>query len=158
VRRLAALLVTCTACAAGGASPDVDANVPADAARIPVVIDTESGEVVFQSEIADTPEERARGLMHRKTMATDHGMIFLFPDERPRSFWMKNTLIPLDMLFIRADRTILGIVENATPLTLTGRSVPGDSQFVLEVNGGQASERGLASGQKVRFYAPTPSR
>ena len=138
--------------------PATDSTGTASATRIPVIIDTAEGEVTYQSEIADTPEERALGLMHRKSMGDDQGMIFLFPDERPRSFWMKNTLIPLDMLFIRADRTILGIVENATPQTLTGRSVPGDSQFVLEVNGGQARERGLAAGQQVRFYAPTPSR
>lgn len=126
--------------------------------RIPVTIATDEGDVVFQAEIADTPDERTKGLMFREEMDDAHGMLFLFPEEKPRSFWMKNTLIPLDMIFIRADRTILGIVENAEPQTTTSRSVPGESQFVLEINGGLAKARGLAPGQEVRFVAPLPTR
>src|SRR5262245_5233929 len=81
--------------------------------RIPVSIAASSGEAIFQSEIADTPLERQKGLMFRTSMGEKEGMLFLFADEAPRSFWMHNTLIPLDMIFIRADRTVLGVVENA---------------------------------------------
>lgn len=151
---LALGLVVILACP-GSPSSEADAGEPA---RIPVTIDTDEGPVVFQAEVADDPRERAQGLMFREQMAPAHGMLFLFPEEAQRSFWMKNTLIPLDMIFIRADKTILGIVENAEPRTTTSRSVPGDSQFVLEINGGLAAERGLEAGQRVTFVAPIPTR
>lgn len=132
---------------------------PGDAAptRIPVTIDTEKGPVVVQAEVAATPETRQRGLMFRKGLGDHEGMIFLFPDESPLTFWMHNTLIPLDMIFIRADHTILGVVGNATPETETPRHVPGASQFVLEVSGGFAAAQGIKAGQTVTFYAPLPS-
>jgi uncharacterized membrane protein (UPF0127 family) len=85
-------------------------------------------------------------------------MLFLFPDEAPRSFWMRNTLIPLDIIFVRQDRTILGIVENAEPKTDTSRAVEGASQFVLEINGGLSQKLGIAAGQTVTFMAPIPAR
>ncbi|MCC7385714.1 MAG: DUF192 domain-containing protein, partial [Deltaproteobacteria bacterium] len=135
---------------------NVDAAVPVE--RIPVTVSAENGQVVFRAEIADTPEERARGLMYRTELRDDEGMLFLFTQEGPLSFWMKNTLIPLDMVFITSDHTILGIVENATPKTETSRNVPGLSQFVLEINGGLSQRLGLKAGQKVSFYAPTPPR
>ena len=110
------------------------------------------------AEVADEGEERMKGLMFRTEMQDDHGMIFLFPRERQQSFWMKNTLIPLDMIFIKADRTILGIVENAEPETTIGRGVPGLSQFVFEINGGLSAKLGIKAGQTVRFTAPIPER
>lgn len=148
------LALALVGCSATGAPPD--AGTPVE--RIPVMIDAESGTVTVQAEIADTPNERSRGLMFRETMEDGHGMIFLFPDEQQRSFWMKNTLIPLDMIFIRSDKTILGVVENAEPRTTTSRMVPGASQYVLEINGGRASELGIRAGQTVRFIAPIPQR
>ncbi len=126
--------------------------------RVPVTISTSEGDVAIQSEIADTPAARQRGLMFRDSMGDLEGMLFLFPDEKQRSFWMKNTLIPLDIIFIRADRTILGIVENATPKTTTSRSVPGDSQFVLELKGGRAKQLQIAADQAVTFLVPIPDR
>lgn len=130
----------------------------ADVFRIPVTVRTASGPVTFQAEIADSPAERARGLMNRTELADGHGMLFIFPRAAQQSFWMKNTFIPLDMIFIRPDRTILGIVENAEPETLDARQVPGLSQYVLEINGGQAAELGIASGQRVEFMAPGAER
>lgn len=151
----AATLSAGTGCsAAHSGAPDA---AGAAVVRIPVTIATDTGPVTIQAELADTPDERSLGLMFRTSMQDEHGMLFLFPDEEQQSFWMKNTLIPLDMIFIRADRTILGIVENATPKTLTPRNVPGDSQFVLEVNAGVSAKRGFRAGQKVDFYAPLPS-
>lgn len=126
--------------------------------RVPVTVETDRGPQIFQAEIADSPSERSRGLMFRESMDDKHGMIFLFPAAQQQSFWMKNTLIPLDIIFIRADRTILGIAENAEPMTMTGRRVEGRSQFVLEINGGLSAKLGIRAGQKVSFMAPLPDR
>ncbi len=140
-------------------------QAPADATpqttelpTIPVTVASNTGEVIFTAEVADDPGERQKGLMFRESLTDTAAMVFLFATEQPRTFWMKNTLIPLDMIFIRADRTILGVVANATPRTLTPRGVPGASQFVLEIRGGLAAELGIEAGQEVKFYAPIPSR
>lgn len=143
------------ACSSTTSAPDAASG---EVFRIPVTISTDEGDVVFMAEVADTPDERQKGLMFRERMGDDEGMLFLFPDSRQRSFWMKNTLIPLDMIFIQADRSVLGIVENAEPKTTTSRSVPGDSQFVLEINGGLARKMGIQNRQTVRFVAPLPTR
>lgn len=111
--------------------------------------------VTVSVEIAETPEQRQRGLMFRKQLAPDDGMLFLFERPQQQTFWMHNTLIPLDMIFITADWTVLGVVENATPLTDSPRSVPGLSQYVLEVNAGYARRIGLNAGNSVR-YVPAP--
>jgi uncharacterized membrane protein (UPF0127 family) len=105
-------------------------------------------------EIASTDRQRELGLMFREQLGEDEGMLFLFEEERRNSFWMRNTLIPLDMLFIAADWTVIGVVENATPLTDDPRRVPGLSQYVLEVNAGFAAKHGLGAGTKVRYTPP----
>jgi len=78
-------------------------------------------------------------------------MLFLYQNEDIRHFWMRNTLIPLDMIFISADLRVVGIVENAEPQTETIRQVPQPSQYVLEVNGGYAAAHGIAAGTPVEF-------
>jgi uncharacterized membrane protein (UPF0127 family) len=105
-----------------------------------------AGEAVYYVEVVDDPQERARGLMYRPSMREDWGMLFVYPAERPLSFWMQNTFIPLDMVFIDSSGTVVGVVENAEPLTTSSRSVPGASQFVVELNAGQAAARGIAAG------------
>jgi uncharacterized membrane protein (UPF0127 family) len=107
--------------------------------------------VVFQVEVADTPAKRSLGLQYRKELGDDRGMIFLFPGEAQQSFWMKNTPIPLDMIFINAERKIVGIVEQTTPYSLDSRSVAAPSQFVLEIKGGSARRNGIRPGDSVRF-------
>jgi len=102
-------------------------------------------------ELAITPAERSRGLMFRKHLGEDDGMLFLFDREQPQSFWMRNTYIPLDMIFIRQDMTVLGVVENAEPETETSRNVPGSSRYVLEVNSGFARKHGVRADVPVRF-------
>jgi len=102
-------------------------------------------------EVVDTPAGRERGLMYRSSMPEDHGMLFIFPDEVERSFWMKNTLIPLDMLFIASDGRIVGIAADATPLTTTARSVGQPSRYVLETNGGWAARHGVRAGDRVEL-------
>lgn len=153
IRRLAALLAVAFVGACGGDDGD-DGD---QRFRIPVTIETAAMPLVFQAELADSASERQRGLMGRTSMGLDQGMLFLFEDEAERAFWMKDTLIPLDMIFIRADRTILGIVDDAEPETTLRRSVPGESQFVLEINGGIARSSGIEPGQLVTFTATVPA-
>jgi uncharacterized membrane protein (UPF0127 family) len=119
-----------------------------------VAISTRQGrEVVFQVEIADSPAKRELGLQYRRDLAPDRGMIFLFPAETEQTFWMKNTPIPLDMIFIDHERRIVGIVEQTVPFSLDARSVGKPSQFVLEINGGLAKRYGIQAGDRVRFEA-----
>jgi uncharacterized protein len=117
-----------------------------------VTILTKAGrEVTFQVEVADTPAKRTMGLQYRKELGNDRGMIFLFAAESPQTFWMKNTPIPLDMIFINRAQKIVGIVEQTIPFSLDSRSVGIPSQFVLEINGGLAKRLGIQTGDSVRF-------
>jgi uncharacterized membrane protein (UPF0127 family) len=117
-----------------------------------VVIATQAGrELTFHVEIADTPAKRELGLQYRRELPADHGMLFLFPDEKEQSFWMKNTPIPLDMIFINKDRRIVGIVEQTVPFSLESRSVRAPSQYVLEINGGLSRRFGIRAGDAVRI-------
>lgn len=102
-------------------------------------------------EVAATPEARTRGLMWRTELAAGKGMLFLFPEEEVQSFWMRNTLIPLDMIFITTGMKVAGIVERAEPRTLTARTVGVPSQFVLEVPGGWSQSVGVTKGSAVEF-------
>jgi uncharacterized protein len=117
-----------------------------------VSIATQQGRVVaFGVEIADSPAKREMGLQYRRELAQDRGMIFLFPSESEQTFWMKNTPIPLDMIFISRGLKIVGIVEQAVPFTLDPRSVGAPSQYVLEINGGLSKRYGFKAGDRVRF-------
>ena len=116
-----------------------------------VVVHASGGDVTVRVEVADTPERQSLGLMYRKELASDAGMLFVFPASQHLTFWMKNTFIPLDMLFIGDDRRIVGIVKNATPFTTTSREVPGVSRYVLEVNAGFSDAHGLKPGDAVTF-------
>lgn len=102
-------------------------------------------------EVARTEADWTRGLMHRKHLAENAGMLFIFPDEERRQFWMKNTLISLDMIFLDHDRRIVGIVENATPGSLEPRFTDRPSRFVLEVRGGFSRRHGLKMGLQAEF-------
>ena len=100
-------------------------------------------------EIADTPGEREHGLMERTTLPQYAGMIFIFNDDEPRYFYMKNTLIPLDMIFIDSNLTIIDIHENATPLCEDIIASSGPCRYVLEVNGGLCASDGIDIGDRV---------
>ncbi|MFL5343589.1 MAG: DUF192 domain-containing protein [Hyalangium sp.] len=102
-------------------------------------------------EVAATPDTRTRGLMWRTELAPGKGMLFLFPEDEVQSFWMRNTQIPLDMLFINSQKRVVGIVERAEPRTLTARTVGVPSQFVLEVAGGWCQSVGVTKGSTVEF-------
>ncbi len=104
---------------------------------------------VFSVEVAATNDERAKGLMFRRELSQKNGMLFVFPEERRLSFWMKNTLIPLDMIFISRDWKVVGIVENAVPLSEESRGIDAESQYVLEFIGGTAARLGIVPGASV---------
>ena len=114
-------------------------------------IKTSRTSVQFELELAKTPQERRQGLMFREHLADDAGMLFLFPKTEIQRFWMKNTLIPLDMIFIDEAMRIVGIVENAEPMTLEGRSVEMASKYVLEVNAGTCRKYQIQTNQKISF-------
>lgn len=106
--------------------------------------------VAFSVEIADTDAARARGLMFRRDLPRDAGMLFVFDDEAPRAFWMENTPLPLDMLFFDARGELCGLVERAEPFTRTLRESGCASKAVLEINGGLARELGIGRGARMR--------
>lgn len=116
----------------------------------PLIIDTAKGPVQFTVEMATAWPQQERGLMFRKSLAPDAGMLFDFGREQEESFWMKNTLIPLDMLFIKANGAIARIASNAKPLS--EESIPSYEpvRAVLEIAGGRAAQLGLKPGDKVR--------
>ena len=117
--------------------------------REELVVTTQAGPQKFQVEIADDPRERSRGLMFRRQMAKEHGMLFDFGTEEPASFWMENTYIPLDMIFIEADGTIESIAERTTPLSRRSVTSKGPVRYVLEINGGLSDELGIRPGDQV---------
>lgn len=102
-------------------------------------------------EVAATSNSRQRGLMWREKLADGAGMLFIFPDDEVQSFWMRNTLIPLDMIFINAAGKVVGIVENAAPKTLTARTVGVPGRYVLEVPGGWSARVGIKAGSSAEF-------
>ena len=119
-----------------------------------VVLQTRAGEQRVKVEVARTDDERRRGLMYRQKLEPGRGMIFLFPEPEHQKFWMKNTYIPLDMIFIDADKRVVYVEENAEPLTVQTRGPADDdkmTQFVLEVPGGWAGAHAVERGVAVRF-------
>lgn len=116
-----------------------------------VTLEGPSGELTVAVEVVSNGPALQKGLMYREHLAPDAGMLFLMGYETDHAFYMRNTLIPLDMIFITKDFTIAGIVENATPKTETLRRVGKTSLYVLEVNGGWSASHRIGAGTKVRF-------
>ena len=114
-----------------------------------LVLHSSTGDHSFNVEVVDTPESRAKGLMFVQELADDAGMLFDFKEERPVSFWMRNTFIPLDMIFVGADGVVKNIHVNARPHDVTGIPSEGPVQFVLEIPGGRSVEIGLKPGDTM---------
>lgn len=108
----------------------------------------------LEVELAVTPASRERGLMYRTELAAHAGMLFAWPREEIRSFWMRNTCIPLDMLFLDQKSRIVGIVEQVPTLNEASRSVPCPAAYVLEVNAGFCRRYGIRPGQRVEIELP----
>ncbi len=118
--------------------------------RETLAIETASkGRRDFNIELALSPEQKAQGLMFRRDMAEDAGMLFVYRRARVINMWMKNTLIPLDMLFIDSTGLIVKIVERTVPMSLTSISSDAPALAVLELNGGSAARFGIAPGDRV---------
>ena len=137
---------------------------PAPAPRERVIFSTVDGDLSVAVEVAITPSQRARGLMHRDALADGDGMIFVFGRRADHAFWMKNTRIPLDMVFVdgsaaAADLRVVGVVHAAEPHTLIQRRVGAPSFLVVEVPGGWCRSHGVDTGTLVRldgFRVPEP--
>ena len=124
--------------------------LPADAE--PLVAVTSKGDVPFRIEIADEPGERAMGLMFRKDLADDQGMLFVFEQTQPVGFWMKNTPLPLDLLFIGADGVVRDI-QQGVPFSEAVIAAEEPVRFVLELKAGTAAKTGVSVGDKLRHRA-----
>lgn len=152
----ALLLVACNASGPGGvqnggvvaAVPSVS---PAGLDVIPLTIEAGGRVHRFNVEVARSPEQQAQGLMFRNNLGPSEGMLFPFVPPRPASFWMKNTLIPLDMLFIRADGSIARIAANTVPHSLESVAVGEPVAAVLELRGGRAAELGITESDRVTW-------
>ncbi|MFA3783746.1 DUF192 domain-containing protein [Melioribacteraceae bacterium 4301-Me] len=102
-------------------------------------------------EIADTDEKRELGLMYRDKMEENRGMLFIFPQETYQSFWMKNTIIPLDMIFINANKEIIKIQKNTIPYSEQSYSSEKPAKYVIEVNAGYCDRHGIKEGNKITW-------
>jgi hypothetical protein len=143
--------------AAAGCAPGNPAQAPvaersaAGLEQVPLTIRSATGTHRFTVEVARTPEEQANGLMHRQSLAPDRGMLFPYEPPQMASFWMKNTLIPLDIIFIRPDGTIARIAANTVPLSLDPVPSLEPVAAVLEIAGGRAAELGIREGDGVSW-------
>ncbi len=136
------------ACPIGAKAAPPPSGLPVET----IAIDTKSGPHNFSVEVAADDESREKGLMFRMTMAPDAGMLFDFHTPQLVSFWMENTVLPLDMLFVRADGTIARIKENATPYSRENIPSGEPIEVVIELNGGRAAALGITEGARV--HAP----
>ena len=150
-RRLIFFLVFCTVSACHGAPKSADAVTPAPAAGPRVVLPSGA---VYSVELARTPEEQAQGLMFRESLPEKMGMLFLFPDKGVHRFWMKNTMIPLDMIWMDAEGKVLFVSADtppckADPCPSYGPESPAAS--VLEIAGGKAAKEKVVVGSVLQF-------
>lgn len=146
VLALSAMLGGCS-----GTTSAVAANQAEEAVLIPLSVKTADRTIAFRVEVARSFEEQQRGLMFRTQLPDDGGMIFPFATPRPASFWMKNTLIPLDMIFIRQDGSIARIAREATPHSLAPVDSGEPVIAVFEIAGGRSDALGIREGDKVSW-------
>lgn len=137
----------CMAACHGEAATEKAAALPQGAVRF----ETARGPWIVRVEIAADDASRARGLMYRRSLDPDHGMIFVFPTTEEHSFWMHNTLLALDMIFLDDSRAVVGVVANAAPQTDTARTVGKPSRYVVEVAGGEAAAHAVVPGTRAAF-------
>jgi uncharacterized protein len=123
-----------------------------------VLHDAFGGSHPVQVEVADTQPARTRGMMWRTSAADGTGMLFIFPSEAEHAFWMRNTLIPLDMLFLDRSGEVVGIIAQAEPQSLDQRTVGRPSLYVLEVRGGWAEKAGVGPGTRVELKGDLAKR
>lgn len=146
------LLVPIAACQPAQSPAVALGRSPAGLEQAPLTITTAGGKTHrFVVEVARTPEEQMRGLMFRQSLAPDRGMIFPYDAPRPASFWMKNTLIPLDIIFVSPGGRIARIEANTVPYSLDPVASGEPVEAVLEIAGGRSTELGIAAGDRVEW-------
>ena len=118
---------------------------------VPLTVASANGRHAFRVEVARSDAEQAKGLMFRTEMAQDEGMLFPYDQPRVLSFWMRNTVIPLDLVFIDAQHRIINIAENATPYSEASIVSAAPGVAVLELNGGRTRALGIVAGNKVEW-------
>lgn len=150
---LAAALLLCTLPVANVAALPIVA-AQAELPRTKLTLEADRGRHKYSVEVAATPEQQERGLMFRTRMAANQGMIFPFAPPRPASFWMENTILPLDIVFIGADSRVLNVAANAKPYSRDLIQSAGVAAAVLELNAGEAARIGLKPGDRVRYTLP----
>ncbi len=152
--------VGCSPLAAGSTTAQSQAAVAAPALTVhpvsgltvvPLTVTTASGAHAFKVEVASTPGAQQQGMMFRTAMGADEGMLFPLAAPRAIAFWMKNTVIPLDIIFIGPDRKVLNVAANAVPYDLSPRPSQGEAAAVLELIGGRAAAIGLKPGDTVSW-------
>jgi hypothetical protein len=148
---LAVLLPSCSAGPSNQAEAPVARRAPSGLDLTALTITGHGRSHVFTVEMARTASQQELGLMNRHALAPDAGMLFPFDPPRPASFWMRNTLIPLDMLFIRPDGTIARIAANTVPMSETPVAVAEPMTAVLEIGGGRAAQLGIQEGDRVSW-------
>ena len=150
-------LASCASASGGGKDPSgCNAGAPqalsaADLEQIQLCVKSKTRSHSFIVEVAKTSAQQAKGMMFRTELADDRGMLFPFTEVRMGSFWMKNTVIPLDIIFIRSDGVIENIVENTEPYSTIPVESTAPVAAVLELRGGLAAEMGIAAGDKVAW-------
>ena len=145
IRRVALVVLALLVVASG------QAQAPVAFGRGELEIETARGRHHFMVELATSQDQQVQGLMFRRSLAPDAGMLFLYEDDHEIQMWMKNTLIPLDMIFIQADGTILSIAQRTVPGSLATIPSQGAARAVLEVNGGTAARLGIKPGDRVLY-------
>jgi uncharacterized membrane protein (UPF0127 family) len=147
---LAALPLLLATCQDAHAQDDNPTGPQATLPKAPLTIIDDNGKPHhFQVEMATTPQEQVTGLMYRTSVPADSGMLFVFPTVQPEAFWMKNTLVPLDMVFINADGTIRAIADNTVPYSLAPVGSHGPVKAVLELQGGLTAKENISVGDRV---------
>jgi uncharacterized membrane protein (UPF0127 family) len=147
---LAAAILGLFVAISSGSADNSAMVLPTDGERL--IVDTAAGERSFSIEIADDAGERSRGLMFRETMDDGHGMLFVFEEQRPVGFWMKNTPMPLDLVFISEDGTVKAVLKGE-PYSEAVISPGAPVRFVLELKAGVAAQNRIDDGDKVRHRA-----
>ena len=153
LRLAAALSFAVAPFGAAALAPAITAAQP-PLPRIPVTLVIGRDKKRYDAELARTPAQQSAGLMFRKAMARDQGMLFPFATPQPVSFWMENTILPLDIVFIGPDRRILNIAADAKPFSKNFVYSAGVTAAVLELNAGEAARIGLRPGDKVDYTLP----
>ena len=140
------------ACQPSQSSAEAIERSPAGLEQVPLTVTTAKGVTHrFTVEIAATPEQQQYGLMNRQSLAPDRGMIFPYQPPQPVSFWMKDTLIPLDIIFIAPGGRIANIAENTVPMSLEPVVSTEPAEAVFEIAGGRAAELGIAAGDRIEW-------